>query len=328
MADWLTQLNTLFSTPLVESSVLSCVALLMARFAPLPLQYQPWPLLNLLARRIGERVNKPGYSQAQLRLSGLLAVLVLLLPLLLLCALMHQLSDWPAAFDAMLLYLSLDAMRFNQHCRQLCQKANSGQLQLAREQLQQVMLRDCSQLSAVGIYKAAIEVIAQRQARHFAAIVVWYLLLGGEAALLVRALLELKQSWNDKLQVWRPFASSLAKLTHVLTAPALWFYGCWLALLYNPLRCWQYYKYSADLWMSRPQRCLLSAWSAALQRNLAGPVIYEAHKIRRVRLGPAEQPAVGDVGLAARISEQVQLAIVVLSLSYSALLLLWYWPTR
>lgn len=326
MAAWLAIIDTLSDMPLIESGVLSCAALLLARFAPLPLQYQPWPLLDLLARRVGERVNKPGYSQSQLRLSGLLAVLVLLLPLLLLAGLMRQLSDWPAAFDALLLYLSLDAMRFNRHCTELCQKAASGQLQLAREQLQRVMLRDCSQLSAVGIYKAAIEVIAQRQARHFAAIVFWYLLLGGEAALLMRALLTLKQSWNAKLLIWQPFAGLLAQFTSLLSAPALWLYGGLLAILHHPVRCWQYYKYSADLWMNRPERWLLSAWSAALQRNLAGPVMYAGNKIRRVRLGPAEQPGAPDVALAAKISEHIQLTTFGLALCYLGLLLVWYWP--
>lgn len=328
MADWLVTLATLLSMPPIESGVLSCAALLLARFAPLPLQYQPWPLLALIARRVGQRVNKPGYSPAQLRLSGLLGLLVLLLPLLLLGSLMRQLSDWPAAFDALLLYLSLDAMWFNRHCAELSQTAASGQLQLAREQLQRVVLRDCSQLSAVGIYKAAIEVIAQRQARHFALILLWYILLGGEAALLMRALLELKQCWNAKLRAWQPFGSLLAQLTGILTAPALWIFGCWLALLYNPLRCWQYYKYSADLWMNRPERWLLSGWSAALQRNLAGPLIYEGQKVRRVRLGPAGQPADSDVRLAVGISEQIQFAVILLTLCYCGLLLLWYWPPQ
>lgn len=327
MADSLTVLFTLLSQPQTESLCLLLLVLLLAWQAPLPAHYQPWQLLRLLADAISRRVNKAGYSASQLRLSGTLAMFILLLPVLGLWLAFRQLSDWPAALDAVTLYLCLDAGHFQRQARQAAMQAELGQLQLAREQLQSVLLRDCTHLSLLGLCKACIELVLQRQARHYAVVLCWYLLLGAPAALLVRLLLELKQSWNNKLTRYQHFGAPVAQLTAVLNAPGLWLYASVTALLYQLSAARHFYRYSADGYLSRAERWLFCAWSAALQRNLAGPLIYQQQKLRRVRIGPDTPPALTDVWLCLKISNQIQFVVLLLFAIALGLWLLWRWPS-
>lgn len=327
MPPLLSTLQSLFSLPQIESLCLLLAALLLAWQAPLPAQYQPWQLLRLLADGINKRVNKPQHSANQLRLSGCLAILIVVLPLLAFWLAFRQLSDWPVALDAIMLYLCLDAGSYERQARQALAHAKQGQLQLAREQLQPHLLRDCSQLSLLGFCKATIEMVVQRQARHYAVILCWFLLLGAPGAIVTRLLLELRQSWNSKLKQNQHFGAPLAQLVFWQNAAGLWLYACLVALLYRLSAAMQYYRFSADGWLSRPERWLLCAWSAALQRNLAGPLIYQQEKLRRVRIGPATAPDLDDVELCLRISRQIQLTVLLLLLSGLGLTLLWHWPS-
>ncbi len=50
----------------------------------------------------------------------------------------------------------------------------------------------------------------------------------------------------------------------------------------------------------------MSAWAAALQCSMAGPVYYNLQKTSRVRIGPERQPSNSHLQLALKLALQLQ----------------------
>lgn len=312
--------------PVFEPGLLLLLMVLLAQYAPLPQQYQPWSLLRLFAQRVEQKVNKPKDSPAQRRLAGALALLVVVLPLLTLAWTLRQLSEWPAGFDAVLLYLCLDHRPYQQRVSAVSSSLQRQQYQLAKDQLQPMLRRDCGQLSPTGLSKASIEVLAQRQVRHFSAILMWYLLGGAMLALCYRIVLELQQVWSDKIVAQRPFSTAVSRSGRLLTVPALWLQGLLIALMYRFGQTVRSFQRSAGAGLPKADRWHLAAWSSALQRNLAGPVMYQSQKLRRERIGPVENPQQADVQRALQVNSQLYWALFILLTCGFALTLLYQWP--
>ncbi len=313
-------------TPVFEPGVLLLLTLLLARYAALPLQYQPWPLLRLLAERVAGKVNKAADSPAQQRLAGILALLVVVLPLLTLAWTLRHLSEWPAGFDALLLYLCLDHRHFASQVATMAGSLQRRQLQLAKDQLQPLLRRDCGKLSATGLAKAGIEVLAQRQLRHFAAVLFWFVVGGAMTALVWRLLVELQQAWSGKISDQRRFGSAVGQVGRLMLWPVCWLQGALVALLFRFVQSVQFFRASPLAALPAAERWYLSAWSAGLQRNLAGPVMYQGVKIRRERIGPEQAPELADLLLAQVMEQQIQRAQWLLCCICVALILLYQWP--
>lgn len=318
--------QTLHQLPAFEPGLLCLLALLLAQGAALPRQYQPWPLLQLLAQRIEHKVNQPNDSPGQRRLAGTLALGLILAPSLLLLWTVRQLSEWPAGFDALLLYLCLDQRIYQRQVAEVADSLQRQQRQLAKDQLQPMLRRDCAALSDTGLAKAGIEVLALRQVRHFAAVLGWYLLGGALAAVAWRMVLELQQSWSGKIAAQRAFSTAITLCSRLLIMPVLWMYGLLVAIMYRLWPTLRYFSASGAAGLPAPDRFYLAAWSAALQRNLGGPVMYQGQKLRRDRIGPAAQPQLSDLQLALRLSRQLQWAVFLLLCCGLGLILLYQWP--
>jgi adenosylcobinamide-phosphate synthase len=313
-------------TPVFEPGALLLLTLLLARYAALPLQYQPWPLLHVLAQRIATKVNKASDSQAQQRLAGSLALILLVVPLLVLAWALRHLSEWPAGFDALLLYLCLDHRHFSSQVTIVAGSLQRQQLQLAKDQLQPMLRRDCGQLSATGLAKAGVEVLAQRQLRHFAAVLFWFLVAGAVTALAWRLVVELQQAWSGKITNQRHFGSAVSRLGRLMLWPVCWLQGALVAMLFRFVQSVRYFRNSQQAGLPAAQRWYLSAWSAGLQRNLAGPVMIQGVKIRRERIGPDRAPDLADLILAQVMEQQIQRALWLLCCSGFALTLFYQWP--
>ena len=318
--------SALQQTPVFEPGVLLLLTLLLARYAALPYQYQPWPVIHLLAQRIGSRVNKASDSEAQQRLAGALAMVVLVAPLLTLAWTLRQLSEWPAGFDALLLYLCLDQRHFTNQVAKIADSLQRQQLQLAKDQLQPLLRRDCDRLSATGLAKAGIEVLAQRQLRHCVAVLFWFLTAGAIAALAWRLIVELQQAWSGKIQSQRVFAGAVSRVGTVMLWPVSWLQGTLVAMLFRFGLSIRNFRHSQRAGLPASERWYLSAWSAALRRNLAGPVMYQGVKIRRERIGREQAPELADLQLGLIMQRQIERALWLLCCSGFALILFYQWP--
>ncbi len=76
--DWL----QLLQQPMLQQPLLALLMIVLSSVLPLPASYQPLQLFRVVAVAMAKKVNKPAYSAKQLLLSGNLAMLLLLPPIL------------------------------------------------------------------------------------------------------------------------------------------------------------------------------------------------------------------------------------------------------
>lgn len=314
--DWpalqLPEFLTVLQQPLLQQPLLALLMIALSAIFPLPASYQPLQVVRQAAIGLANRVNKPGYGKQQLFISGSLAMLVLVLPLLALAAAFASLSEWPEFWHALLLYCCLDWQQQKQQALQVAAAVDKQQLSLARDLIKPLVLRQSQQLSQVGLCKASIESLTLRLAKQWFGVLFWFLAGGGLAAFGYRLLLELQQCWNPKQPNFSDFGQPVSRLFNVLAWLPQWLSALLLAILQN-WRASHYYRRLAKAGdYALPQRWLLAASSAALQRNLAGPRYYSNTKQRRIRFGPATEPNATDIQRFLQISSQFQKAVVLL----------------
>jgi adenosylcobinamide-phosphate synthase len=322
----LATLQQLLQPPWLQQPLLLLVVILLSRFLALPASYHPLVLFRILALRLAGRVNKTGYPATQLKLSGSLAMLIAIGPWLVLTWAFTLLSQMPQLWHGLLLYLCLDWQQVRQQAQQIQQSLDKQQLSLARDQLQPLVLREVKLMSAVGVSKACLESLLFRLAAHWTSVLLWFLAGGVIAAIAYRLIQELHQQWNPKSGQFRQFGKPVAVLAAIMNWPGMILTATILALMVSVRRSRQYLKFANDGYFNFPARWLLAAGAAALQRNIAGPVFYQGQKIRRIRIGPVQEPTAADISQLLKLCRQYQTAVGLLLASYIGLALIGTWP--
>ncbi len=290
----------------LQQPLLAIVVLMLSRFAPIPASYRPWFFFKTIAQAISQKVAKPDNGAQQQYLAGVLALLVFMVPFSMLLLAFDELSAWPEFFEAVLLYMALDWQFYANQLAQIDNSLNKQQLSLAKDQLQPLVLRKTSQLSETGIAKAALDSLALRLGKHWFGVLFWYLVGGGITACCYRLLLEVQQQWNPKLTQLREFGFFTAMIEKIASFLPLMLNTMLLAAWVNIKDTLTFFRFSQDLQLSFSSRWLLSAWAAALQCSMAGPVYYNLQKTSRVRVGPERQPSNSHLQLALKLALQLQ----------------------
>ncbi len=290
----------------LQQPLLAIVVLMLSRFAPIPASYRPWFFFKTIAQAISQKVAKPDNGAQQQYLAGVLALLVFMVPFSMLLLAFDELSAWPEFFEAVLLYMALDWQFYANQLAQIDNSLNKQQLSLAKDQLQPLVLRKTSQLSETGIAKAALDSLALRLGKHWFGVLFWYLVGGGITACCYRLLLEVQQQWNPKLTQLREFGFFTAMIEKIASFLPLMLNTMLLAAWVNIKDTLTFFRFSQDLQLSFSSRWLLSAWAAALQCSMAGPVYYNLQKTSRVRIGPERQPSNSHLQLALKLALQLQ----------------------
>lgn len=277
-----------------EPLIIVTIALAIERFLPWPVQYHPLTLFRLIATNLGRKVNprKPR-SALQRRISGTLAVIVLLMPMVVIIAISMFIAQYPLFFDAFMLLIAIQYQPIVKHFKRVQKAIKLEQKSLARQYLNQIVLRDTTMLSPMGMGKAAIESLTLRFLFQQFSIILWYLVAGGLAALTVRLLFELSQCWNLKLSVNREFGQPIALLCNLVFFIPKILFAMLFALIGGLLS-------TISSFHARPRNLpigqyLKLAIAGALQIQLGGPAIYEARKIRYPKVGGVREVRYGDM---------------------------------
>lgn len=275
--------------------LLSGTVLLLSRFFTLPWSYHPLRFLEWFAQRLAGKVHRdPTRPAEQQQLAGTLALLLFLLIPLALWYGLYLMSAWPLLLDAIFMLGSLAWPHYRHHALQLGQALQKQQLSLARQHASRFMLRDCRELSPMGLTKASLEALALRFNQQITAMVLWYLLAGTPGLLLCRLSQIASQQWSVKLPDNRYFGLAASRLNQFFDWPAYL-----LGAGYCRLQCSrgsqpaQVQTYS-EVYPAL-KRLLLAQQSRLLRVSLGGPVIYQQQRIRYPRLQQKNDPAPGDI---------------------------------
>ena len=289
--------------------LLFSLVLVAAHLSPLPKHLHPVFMLRQVAAAMARKVLKPAsQSRAQQRISGLMALLTLLLPWLLIAALAQWMSDMSWLFAAILLFICLSADSASQDMKRIQQALEGNHKHLARELVTPFLHRDTHTLSPVGLYKAAIEGYSRHLVGGWLATLVWFLLLGPVAALAHRMLYEVAQQWPLMRREWHDFGFAANYLYRASSWPAhllAWLLFALRSLLGGKVLPWaaskQPFMHAQDLRLWR-------ALSARLHVQLGGPVMLDSNKQQRPRFDYGPLPTAATLQRCLRLMRKWQIA--------------------
>ncbi|WP_028117790.1 cobalamin biosynthesis protein [Ferrimonas senticii] len=228
--------------------------------------------------------NRPAGQQ---RLAGLLALLLVLLPLLVMAslALLHP------ALELLLLTLLLPLAQLPG--KALAEALQRADKTAALKLLSPFAMRDLTPLSLMGLTKAAIELQLERRSSQFFAVSFWYLLGGMPLAMLAWSAAELARHWHIEKPPMAAFGAPTWQLSSLLQWPVQLLLGFTLSLYGSPAQAWQWRHQLSQHWQWRYQQWSQLCLASSLGIQLSGPWLLEGHKALRPRLGPeiAPQPA-------------------------------------
>lgn len=305
------------------SVLLLILALLCGRFLPIPLVYHPFSFFAAFCQALAHKVHPdPQRSAAQQRLSGLLAlIIVLALPLTLL-ACVYLFASWSLLIDAIILVFCANWQPYQHQAEKISQSLTKELITLARVQARLLLLRDTKPLSSMGLVKALLESLCLRFSQQIIATIFWYLLAGAMGLLCYRLCQVASQQWSIKLAKNRHFGIVACRIHQLLcVAP----YCLSLCLLYlqrtkNTRIAKRCVEGEA---MPRAKAWLLQQLSNTLQVNLGGPAYYQQQQVRRLRLQQQHEPDIVDLKRLMRLQQHQFTLLILLLASLAGLGLLW-----
>jgi adenosylcobinamide-phosphate synthase len=227
-----------------------------------------------MAHKVHLSKNRSPYQQ---KISGWMATMMLILPVITMLALVIQFAEFPIFFDGLLLFISI---YFHPQLKRIKNTYNgliSEKKVLVRHQLQEVCLRETNNLSSLGITKAAIEATVLRFIYQVITPLFWFMVFGGVGAITYRLIYELNQEWNQKRVVnqsfGRPIGLIYTFISWIPTQLAL-ITLCFAENLSAGLSAWITHL------NKKPRHQIIAVASSALKIELGGPVIYDNRKYR------------------------------------------------
>lgn len=281
-----------------------------------PRRYHPLVGFGSLASAVERRLNRAGARPWGGRLSGVMAVLCLLLPAVWLAwCVQRVLADkplWSFVVSVLVLYLCIGWQSLLQHARAIASPLISGDLPAARAAVAMIVSRDSSALDEAGIASAATESVLENGADAVINAIFWFCVAGMPGVLLYRLSNTLDAMWGYKNERFFYFGWAAARLDDVLNYLPARLTALLYALAGNTrqaLYCW---RTQAGLWKSPNAGVVMSSGAGALNVALGGVAVYHGKTEQRPPLGAGSQAGV----------QHIQQAMALLNRAIAMLLIL------
>lgn len=160
----------------------------------------------------------------------------------------------------------------------------------AKEILQQTLTRDCSKLSELGINKALAEACGVSLFVNWFAIMVWFLILGIQGALLMQLVVAMDKAFSQKQLGYEHFGIFIHKFEQALLIP------CSLALLLTMLFSISIHRIILNLkshfhLLENYTTCLVHELLGSYANvTLGGPRYYKGQIFRFNKIGGSKEP--------------------------------------
>ena len=149
-------MTEVISDPQYQSLFVLWLAIAVDALWRWPQSTHPLTLMRYLVQQMGRKVvPSREYGRSQHYISGSLAALVLLAPLVVCVAILVYMAQYPVFFEAIILVALLDYGYQRQQYKKVLASVGRNKKSLAREMAQTITARQCASLSDIGIAKAA-----------------------------------------------------------------------------------------------------------------------------------------------------------------------------
>lgn len=277
-------------------------------------RWHPLVGFGALANRI-ESALRRGNGATTLRLRGLLAWSLAVLPCVALAAYARQdgLGGW--LLDVGLLYFALGGRSLVEHAARIAADLASGDLAAAREHVGWIVSRDTRALDEAGVAKACVESALENGNDAVFGALFWFALFGGPGVLFFRLSNTLDAMWGYKNERFLYFGWAAARIDDVLNyvpARLTAFSYALCGSTRSAIACW---RAQAGTWESPNAGPVMAAGAGSLGVELGGAAIYHGAVEERPPLGAGHAPRGVDITRALTLLRRTTaLWLVVISL--------------
>jgi adenosylcobinamide-phosphate synthase len=257
-----------------------------------PRRFHPLVAFGTLAHTIEQRIYRDS------RFYGMVAVLLLLLPLVLTASYTQFFSGvtpYVNIVEILFLYLAIGWNSLNAHALAVSNALNNGDLNGARQKVGQIVSRDTSTLDEPGVVKATIESILENGSDAIFAAIFWFAVAGAPGVVLYRLSNTLDAMWGYRNQRYRNFGWFAARLDDLLNLIPARLTALGYAIVGNTdvaVRCW---RNQAALWKSPNAGPVMAAGAGSLEVQLGGVASYHGVEQQRPLLGEGRSPHRRDI---------------------------------
>jgi len=270
-------------------------AVLMDRLLGEPARFHPLAGFGYLAKSVEKTVYRANY------LSGVFAVSVLLIPLVLIAYLLQRLAIFGTLFSIILLYFVIAPRSLTEHAKRVADALSAEDMPAARRAVGMMVSRDTLLLDEAGVARAAVESVLENGNDAVFAALFWFALAGAPGVLLYRLSNTLDAMWGYRNTRYNEFGWAAAKLDDVLNYIPARLTALSYAVLGktpNALACW---RQQAPTWDSPNAGPVMAAGAGALQVKLGGAAVYHGVLEQRPALGCGVVAGRADIARAVRL---------------------------
>jgi adenosylcobinamide-phosphate synthase len=225
--------------------------------------------------------------------AGVLAWLLLVIPLVLICGFMANLLGW--WFDVLIAYFALGAKSLWQHAKPILLALEAKDLPRARHRLSWIVSRNTSKLNEEAISKATVESILENGSDAIFATLFWFMVAGAEGALLYRLSNTLDAMYGYRNLQYNYFGRFSARVDDVLNWIPARLSAISYSLYGDTKTAWQCWKTQGTQWYSPNAGPVMAAGAGALGIKLGGAAVYDGTLKSRITLGVGDAPSPNDI---------------------------------
>lgn len=280
------------------TAILAMAAVLLDGVLGEPRRFHPLVGFGRLAEALEVRWNPAGggaQSDIGARLTGVAAVLLLMVPLTALAAWLASITGFGTVFGILALYSALGLKSLGEHAGAVQDALAAGDLAEARRRVSYMVSRDSHDMATGDIARAAVESVLENGNDAVFGTLFWFAVAGAPGAVLYRLANTLDAMWGYKSERFLHFGWAAARLDDGLNYVPARLAALTYALLGDgrrALRCW---RAQARGWESPNAGPVMASGAGALQLSLGGPARYRGEWHARPALGQGRQPGAADI---------------------------------
>lgn len=277
---------------------------LLDRLLAEPRRWHPLVGFGHLARRLEGWLNRYPEQPLPALSAGILAWLMLLIPMLGLYLWLHLGLPQAWVLDVLLLYLALGGQSLQQHIGPIQQALAADELPLARQGLAAIVSRDTDELDTGQVCTAAVESTLENSNDAIYGPLFWFAVAGGGGALVYRLTNTLDAMWGYRTQRHEWFGKFAARMDDLLNL----FPATLTAILFNlQTRHWSAIRTAwvqGLHWKSPNAGLVMASGAASLGCRLGGAARYYGELHERPTLGLGGPATLAKLGRARRRIKQ------------------------
>jgi adenosylcobinamide-phosphate synthase len=266
-------------------------------------------LVSQLEKRLNPSQRQPLRSQY---LSGIIGVIIVVLPIILTVIFLMKLSVWLAlALHVYLLYFAIGHRSLRQHGLAVYQALQANQFKQAQLATSYMVSRD---IEAIEPISATIESVLENGNDSVFGALFWFFIAGGPGALAYRLVNTLDAMWGYRTPRYFYYGWAAARLDDALNYIPARLTAFTYALLGHTKLAWQSWQTQAPQWDSPNAGPVMAAGAGALNVKLGGQARYHGEWHDRPRLGTQIPPTPEDIPKALQLVRNGMLSWLVIAI--------------